>query len=94
MKTGLVTLMAGLILWGSISTAHAAEIIGYPIVPKQATFYLMILALIGASMGLVGGAYACFFLADIGKKKVSVPQRALVPKEKALRGKLALQPAE
>ena len=94
MKKGLMILVAGLILWGTISTAQAAEILGYPIVPKQANFYLMILGLIGASMGLVGGAYACFFLADIGKKKVSVAERARIPKEKALHGKLALQPAK
>lgn len=48
--------------------SFAAEILGYPIAPEQAVFYIFILGVIGASITLVAVAYVSFWLADPRKK--------------------------
>ncbi len=45
----------------------AAEFLGYPMVPRQAEFYMSILAVIGASIGMVTIAYVSFWLKDARK---------------------------
>jgi len=52
-----------------VSSSHAAEFLGYTLVPKQATFYIIILGLIGASMAMVSALYGTLWLADLRKKR-------------------------
>jgi uncharacterized membrane protein YeaQ/YmgE (transglycosylase-associated protein family) len=93
MKKIIIPAIASAIIITWVSGANAGEILGYPIVQKQATFYTMILGLIGASMGIVGAAYACFFLADLKKKKVVVKE-SLPRRMESFSGKLAAQGAK
>ena len=59
-----------LVAW--TSNVYAAEILGYPIVAKQAKFYSIILGVIAASVALVSTSYLCFWLGDLKKRaKVS-----------------------
>ncbi len=74
MKKSTIVIMAALILAAWTSNVYAAEILGYPIVAKQAKFYSIILGVIGASVALVSVSYLCFWLADLKKgAKVSKP---------------------
>jgi hypothetical protein len=43
--------------------------LGYPIVPKQARFYTIILGLIGVSAGMVSMAYFSFWVTDLKKRR-------------------------
>ena len=78
MKKSTIVITASMILVGLASNAYAAEILGYPMVAKQAKFYSIILGVIAASMAMVGFSYLCFWLADL-KKRARVPK----PVEKA-----------
>ncbi len=75
-----------MILLGWITNLYAADILGYPIVEKQAKFYTIILGLIGASMALVGGSYLLFWLVDLRKKAI---KPALQHETKIFAGELA-----
>jgi hypothetical protein len=95
MKKIIVPIIASAILMSLVSIATAGEILGYPIVQKQATFYMMILGLIGASMALVGIAYACFFLADLKKKKFIIVVKDVLPRRaESFNGKLVTEIAK
>ena len=89
MKKSTILIMASVILLGWISTASAAEILGYPIVEKQAKFYTIILGLISASVALVALAYGSFWLAD-WKKNLARREREGFARELAA----AAQPAK
>jgi len=78
MKKSTIVITASMILIGLASNVFAAEILGYPIVAKQAKFYSIILGVIASSMVMVGIAYLGFWLADL-KKRV----KASRPVEKA-----------
>lgn len=78
MKKSTIVITASMILVGLASNVYAAEILGYPIVAKQAKFYSIILGVIAASMAMVGFSYLYFWLADL-KKRARVPK----PVEKA-----------
>ena len=82
--------MTSVILLSWISSVYAAEILGYPIAPKQAKFYTIILSVIGASMALVGTAYFSFWVADLKKKKAGTVKAAFSRQAEPLTGKLAL----
>jgi len=69
MKKITTLLISSAILLVSFSSVYAAEILGYPIVPKQAKFYTIILGVIGFSMAMVGAAYFCFWLMDLKEKR-------------------------
>ena len=79
MKKSTIVITALMILIGLASNVYAAEILGYPIVAKQAKFYSIILGVIAASVAMVGMAYVGFWLADL-KKKAKVYR----PAEKAV----------
>ena len=68
MKKSTIVIMTTMILLGWISNVYAAEILGYPIVAKQAKFYSIILGVIAASIALVAGSYLCFWLVDLKKR--------------------------
>jgi hypothetical protein len=93
MKKTTILIMTSLILLSWVSSVYAAEILGYPLVEKQAKFYSVILGVIGASMALVFVTYTSFWLAD-WKKEVAT--HALRREKKALGGELAAaaQPAK
>jgi mannitol-specific phosphotransferase system IIBC component len=78
MKKSTIAITASMILIGLASHAYAGEILGYPIVAKQANFYSIILGVIAASVSMVAISHLCFWLADL-KKRATVPQ----PVEKA-----------
>ena len=74
MKKSTIVITASVILIGLASNVYAADILGYPIVAKQAKFYSIILGAIAVSMALVGFSYLCFWLADLKKRaRVSRP---------------------
>ena len=77
MKKSTIVMTVSMIVIGLASNVYAAEILGYPLVAKQAKFYSIILGLIAVSMAMVGMAYLGFWLADM-KKKAKV--RRLVEK--------------
>jgi len=70
----VITAAAILLTW--VNSSFAGEILGYPIVPKQAQFYMIILSVIGVSIALVSTAYFCFWLADLRKKNLTEPTTA------------------
>jgi uncharacterized membrane protein YeaQ/YmgE (transglycosylase-associated protein family) len=72
MKKSTILIMIAMILIGWISNVSAAEILGYPVVEKQARFYTLILSIIGASIGLVGLSHLSFWLIEL-KKKAAKP---------------------
>ncbi len=53
MKKSTIVITASMILVGLASNVYAAEILGYPIVAKQAKFYSIILGVMAASMAMV-----------------------------------------
>ena len=73
MKKSNIVIMAAMVLIAWTSNAYAAEILGYPIVAKQAKFYSIILGVIAASVAMVSAAYLCFWLGDL-KKRARVPK--------------------
>jgi mannitol-specific phosphotransferase system IIBC component len=73
MKKSTIVITASMILIGLASHAFAGEILGYPIVAKQAKFYSIILGVIAASVSMVAFSYFCFWLADL-KKRAKVPK--------------------
>jgi len=74
MKKSTIAITASMILIGLASHAFAGEILGYPIVAKQAKFYSIILGVIAASVSMVAISYLCFWLVDL-KKRAMVPKR-------------------
>jgi hypothetical protein len=68
MKKSTIVITASMILIGIASNVYAADILGFPIVAKQAKFYSIILGVIAVSMAMVGMAYLGFWLADLKKK--------------------------
>lgn len=68
MRKSTIVITASMILIGMASNVYAAEILGYPIVAKQAKFYSIILGVIATSMAMVGMAYLGFWLADLKKR--------------------------
>jgi mannitol-specific phosphotransferase system IIBC component len=78
MKKSTIAITASMILIGLASHAYAGEILGYPVVAKQAKFYSIILGVIAASVSMVAISYLCFWLADL-KKRATVSR----PVEKA-----------
>jgi len=73
-KSNILGIMVVLALAAWTADVYAAEILGYPVVAKQAKFYSIILGVIGVSVALVGGSYLCFWLADLKKRaRVSKP---------------------
>lgn len=79
MKKSTILITASVILIGLAANGYAAEILGYPMVAKQAKFYSIILGVIAASVAMVGIAYLGFWLADLKKKA-----RVYRPVEKAV----------
>ena len=74
MKKSTIAIMAATVLISWASNVYAAEILGYPIVAKQAKFYSIILGVIAASVGLVSLTYLSLWFADRKKSaKVSNP---------------------
>jgi len=67
-KSTIFLMMTSMILLGWISNVYAADVLGYPIVEKQAKFYTLILGMIGISITLVGFSYFCFWLVDLKRK--------------------------
>ncbi len=96
MKRLIPSLFASFLYLVFASPVKAGEILGYPIAPKQARFYLILLCMIGFSMALVGGAYAIFWLLDLKKKRIKLPQPALSRKSQAFARELVpvAQPAK
>ncbi len=93
MKKSTILVITSVILLGWVTNVYAGEILGYPVVEKQAKFYSIILGLIGASMTLVAGSYLLFWVTDL-RKKVAKP--ALRHKKEIFAGELAAaaQPAK
>ncbi len=85
MKKTSILIFTSLLVFGWISIA-SADVLGYPIVEKQAKFYTIILGLIAFSITLVASSYLYFWLAD-GKIKISRP--ALSPDKEGFARHLA-----
>lgn len=68
MKKSTIVMTVSMILIGLASNVYAAEILGYPVVAKQAKFYSIILGVMAVSMAMVGMAYLGFWLADMKKR--------------------------
>lgn len=79
MKKSSLAITVAMILMGLASSSYAGEILGYPIVAKQAKFYSIILGVIGVSVAMVAISYICFWLADLKKR-----EKASRPVEKAV----------
>ena len=97
MKKLTILIITTAILCCWISSAYAADILGYPIVPKQAKFYLIILSVIGVSMAMVTTAYFSFWLVDLKKRRKEVKVKPAFNKGlEAFDGQLtaAAQPAK
>jgi hypothetical protein len=85
MKKSAVLMMISMILLMG-SNAYAAEILGYPLLEKQAKFYGIILGVIAASAALVAVSYLFFWLVDSGKKVAALFLRK---EERSFAGELA-----
>lgn len=97
MKKLTILIITTAILCCWISSTYAADILGYPIVPKQAKFYLIILTVIGASMAMVATAHFSFWLVDLKKRRKEVTVKPAFNKGlEAFGGQLAAvaQPAK
>lgn len=75
MKKSNIVIMAAMVIIAWTSNSYAAEILGYPVVAKQAKFYSIILGVIAASVAMVSFSYLCFWLADL-KKRARTPKSA------------------
>jgi len=71
------------------STSFAGEIMGYPVTPTQARFYLLILGLLAVSAGMVSVAYLAFWVLDL-KKKRREGKKIAVLEEQGFAGELAV----
>jgi hypothetical protein len=93
MRKLAILIISSMILLGWVSSLYAAEILGYPLVEKQAKFYTIILGVIAASVFMVSALYFCFWLVDF-KKKAATP--TLQREKEVLGGELvvALQSAK
>lgn len=90
MKKIKVLILTSAILLCWVSSIYAAEILGYPVVPKQARFYIIILSAIGASVAMVAATYVSFWLVDLKKKQQAVAAKpALNSGLKTFGGQLA-----
>ena len=72
MRKLAVLIISSMILMSWVSNLYAAEILGYPLVEKQAKFYTAILGVIAASVAMVSASYLCFWLLAF-KKKTATP---------------------
>jgi len=93
----LILFMSSTILLTWVSSSYSADLLGYPMVPKQAKFYTIILGVIGASGGMVSALYGTLWLADLRKKrKVKVMKPAFSREAAAFGGEMAAaaQPAK
>jgi len=61
--------ISSVVLLSWVSSGYAAVLFGYTIVPKQATFYIFILGVIGTSVAMVSALYFSLWMADLRKKK-------------------------
>jgi hypothetical protein len=86
MKKSAVLMMTSMILLMGISNVYAAEILGYPLVEKQAKFYGIILGVIASSAALVAVSYLFFWLVDSRKNAV---EPLLRKEERSFAGELA-----
>jgi len=88
-----ILIISSMILVSWVSSLYAAEILGYPLVEKQAKFYITILGVIAASVAMVSALYLCFWLLDFKKKTAT---RTLQREKEVLGGELvvALQSAK
>ena len=73
MKKTIISITATMAILAVTSGAYCADILGYPIVEKQARFYTMILGVIAVSIALVGISYLCFWVWDMKKKAATSP---------------------
>ena len=80
-------IVSSVIFLGWVSSLYAAEILGYPLVQKQAKFYTIILGLIAASVFMVSTLYLCLWLADFKKRAAA---RTGQREREVLGGKLAV----
>jgi len=87
MRKSVILIVSSMILLSWVSSLYAGEILGYPLVEKQAKFYTIILGVIAASALMVSATCFCFWLVDC-KKKVAIP--ALERKKEILGGDLAV----
>jgi len=85
----VVALLVILANFFTTSNSFASEILGYPVTPTQAKFYILILGLIGFSAGMVSIAYCAFWVMDLKKRKGEV-RKILAREEKAFAGELAV----
>jgi hypothetical protein len=72
MRKSVILIVSSMILLSWVTSSYAGEILGYPLVEKQAKFYTIILGVIAASVLMVSAIYLCFWLVD-SKKKVAIP---------------------
>jgi hypothetical protein len=84
-KFSSITIFASSLL---TSNSFAGEVLGYPVAPTQAKFYMLILGLLGVSIGLVAASYFAFWALDL-KKKGKV-RKAAVREQQAFAGELAV----
>ena len=93
MRKLAILIISSMILVSWVSSLYAAEILGYPLVEKQAKFYTTILGVIVASVAMVSASYLCFWLLDFKKK---IATRTLQREKGVLGGELvvALQSAK
>jgi len=87
MRKLTILIISSVILLGWVSSLYAAEILGYPLVEKQATFYTIILGLIAASVFMVSALYLCLWLADFKKKAAT---HTMQREKEVLGGELAV----
>ncbi len=69
MKKLVGLIISSIVLLSWVSNGYAAVLFGYAIVPKQATFYIFILSVIGTSVAMVFALYFSLWMADLKKKK-------------------------
>jgi hypothetical protein len=87
MRKLAILIISSMILVSWVSSLYAAEILGYPLVEKQAKFYTAILGVIAASIALVSALYLCFWLLEFKKKTAT---RTLRREKEVLGGELAV----
>lgn len=87
MRKLAILIISSMILMSWVSSLYAAEILGYPLVEKQAKFYITILGVIAASVAMVSASYLCFWLLDFKKRAAT---RSLQRETGVLGGKLVV----
>ena len=68
MRKLAIMIISSVILLSWVSSLYAAEILGYPLVEKQAKFYTIILGVVAASVFMVSALYLCSWVTDFKKK--------------------------